>query len=407
MVSLSGWGSSPLTRGKRLAVVAARRCDGLIPAHAGKTEDERAGRGATGAHPRSRGENAVIDTLIADREGSSPLTRGKQRRVDASRARAGLIPAHAGKTPLRNKACAGEGAHPRSRGENVVTCCHAAAGAGSSPLTRGKHLPCLGTSGRSGLIPAHAGKTTSGARRVMRLGAHPRSRGENYSRPGRKPDFSGSSPLTRGKPPAHAAPTTDTRLIPAHAGKTDGDGHLHGPRGAHPRSRGENVGDEAMRPVAPGSSPLTRGKRGDDLHSRVAAGLIPAHAGKTRGCATRPGLVRAHPRSRGENHPAPRGPRTPLWLIPAHAGKTVVGRVAAAFGGAHPRSRGENGVSPVVPTNHLGSSPLTRGKRRRARVCMICDRLIPAHAGKTKGSRAAHSQPWAHPRSRGENWLAR
>ena len=199
MVSLSGWGSSPLTRGKRLAVVAARRCDGLIPAHAGKTEDERAGRGATGAHPRSRGENAVIDTLIADREGSSPLTRGKQRRVDASRARAGLIPAHAGKTPLRNKACAGEGAHPRSRGENVVTCCHAAAGAGSSPLTRGKHLPCLGTSGRSGLIPAHAGKTPRARSTNHRHEAHPRSRGENRRRraPARPPR--GSSPLTRGK----------------------------------------------------------------------------------------------------------------------------------------------------------------------------------------------------------------
>ena len=116
-------------------------------------------------------------------------------------------------------------------------------------------------------------------------------------------------------------------------------------------------------PGLPGSSPLTRGKQ---LIIKVllrARGLIPAHAGKTLHAGADPRALAAHPRSRGENHPAPRGPRTPLWLIPAHAGKTRL----------------------VVWENVLGagSSPLTRGKLEGWAELLADRGLIPAHAGKT------------------------
>ena len=111
----------------------------------------------------------------------------------------------------------------------------------------------------------------------------------------------------------------------------------------------------------------------------------------------------AHPRSRGENaaisatvarqrgsSPLTRGKLAyrvktfaQLRLIPAHAGKTrgEHGRCRAAQ--AHPRSRGEN-VSPSARRAVArGSSPLTRGKRRLTRSELAHARLIPAHAGKT------------------------
>ena len=50
-------GSSPLTRGKRDRLPDLRRESGLIPAHAGKTE--------------------TLTLRVGEREGSSPLTRGK------------------------------------------------------------------------------------------------------------------------------------------------------------------------------------------------------------------------------------------------------------------------------------------------------------------------------------------
>ena len=131
------------------------------------------------------------------------------------------------------------------------------------------------------LIPAHAGKTPTP---TVVCPHHP-----------------GSSPLTRGKRPTAASTPPGDRLIPAHAGKTTRAQMRRRGGPAHPRSRGENAeGWEAGGAIS-GSSPLTRGKR--ELLSTCLdnAGLIPAHAGKTRRPRVSLLSQRAHPRSRGEN----------------------------------------------------------------------------------------------------------
>ena len=233
-----------------------------------------------------------------------------------------------------------------------------------------------------GLIPAHAGKTPHGPTSGRYSGAHPRSRGENPQRNVAKTCENGSSPLTRGKRLFGVLLHPRLRLIPAHAGKTDGWTWNVSRIAAHPRSRGEN--DEFVEGGAcgEGSSPLTRGKHNSDCHCVVICGLIPAHAGKTQHQGMgdrRPG---AHPRSRGENgradnesrdllgsSPLTRGKRTGfiVWglecgLIPAHAGKTPHHHSDDRFARAHPRSRGENFGDLNVFCGVVGSSPLTRGK---------------------------------------------
>ena len=70
----------------------------LIPAHAGKTTQALAPAPATGAHPRSRGENPHNLRYFFDAKGSSPLTRGKLAGRVLAEDIPGLIPAHAGKT---------------------------------------------------------------------------------------------------------------------------------------------------------------------------------------------------------------------------------------------------------------------------------------------------------------------
>ena len=50
---------------------------GLIPAHAGKTPVNGVLLFASPAHPRSRGENETPDEMADVMLGSSPLTRGK------------------------------------------------------------------------------------------------------------------------------------------------------------------------------------------------------------------------------------------------------------------------------------------------------------------------------------------
>ena len=172
-----------------------------------------------------------------------------------------------------------------------------------------------------------------------------------------------------------------------------------------------------------GSSPLTRGKLTKARAIEFSVGLIPAHAGKTRGPSIRYRISPAHPRSRGENRrsarslqaalgssPLTRGKRWPRgWpagrtrLIPAHAGKTGADHCDCLILEAHPRSRGENVPCLRSACERRGSSPLTRGKREYCRDLAFTGGLIPAHAGKTCGTTPLPRSRRAHPRSRGEN----
>ena len=173
----------------------------------------------------------------------------------------------------------------------------------------------------------------------------------------------GSSPLTRGKRDRALEVLGTWRLIPAHAGKTRIRRPTSSLRSAHPRSRGENTAFFRWAHGAGGSSPLTRGKLGELVH-----------------------FLRGH------------------RLIPAHAGKTVVEPVWTNVSTAHPRSRGENAREMTGLTQVQGSSPLTRGKLGEGRGGPGCQRLIPAHAGKTRAWSWCRWSPAAHPRSRGENY---
>ena len=253
-------------------------------------------------------------------------------------------------------------AHPRSRGENPLTGRCPASGVGSSPLTRGKRPLVESPAQPGGLIPAHAGKTVRSAAVLVLIRAHPRSRGENTGTPSPNGLLDGSSPLTRGKLDELGVVAAHAGLIPAHAGKTDLAAAPRTGKRAHPRSRGENEGRAVNALYVWGSSPLTRGKRQGDFPLSEPLGLIPAHAGKTYAISGLLPVVRAHPRSRGENS----APNLRL-SFPA------------------------------------GSSPLTRGKRWRRRRSAGSRRLIPAHAGKTTSTTRIPSWAWAHPRSRGEN----
>ena len=233
--------------------------------------------------------------------GSSPLTRGKHGMRGPLRRPLGLIPAHAGKTSPPPSDRGTTWAHPRSRGENRSWVARSATSLGSSPLTRGKLGVIKIIKRMLGLIPAHAGKTKGKAIVSFDPGAHPRSRGENAVAAIRAPNVGGSSPLTRGKPIHHDGAQEEGRLIPAHAGKTGRSVSDRMGTAAHPRSRGENTWVAIGFGRATGSSPLTRGKLAHDTRTDLAAGLIPAHAGKTYRAIPGRSSGRAHPRSRGEN----------------------------------------------------------------------------------------------------------
>ena len=137
---------------------------------------------------------------------------------------------------------------------------------------------------------------------ALRRGAHPRSRGENVETVTQVSKDAGSSPLTRGKPWVRTWSEGPFGLIPAHAGKTEPGFSIGAGLRAHPRSRGENDMVRLWLSHGKGSSPLTRGKRPRGDRRQRREGLIPAHAGKTPWSQGRRCIAEAHPRSRGENY---------------------------------------------------------------------------------------------------------
>ena len=213
---------------------------------------------------------------------------------------------------------------------------------GSSPLTRGKRDLQRHRDRIHRLIPTHAGKTRGASCPPWPEWAHPHSRGENARCFLSAVARVGSSPLTRGKRPGRTRPAPRRRLIPTHPGKTNPANRTTGEAGAHPHSRGENSNRRYSEKLAPGSSPLTRGKQIRPIGQLEKLGLIPTHAGKTYR------RRQARPRTR-----------------------------------AHPHSRGENALTTCASSTPSGSSPLTRGKPCRCVRSQGPGRLIPTHAGKT------------------------
>ena len=172
---------------------------------------------------------------------------------------------------------------------------------GSSPLARGPLTLDNASNTVSGLIPARAG-TTPFLVCVFYWGvAHPRSRGDHLGCKVSGPFPLGSSPLARGPPTARRCSARPCGLIPARAGTTETKHSCWCRIWAHPRSRGDHPVGSALNSVTAGSSPLARGPHRRTVVERDHRGLIPARAGTTSIFRARRGILRAHPRSRGDH----------------------------------------------------------------------------------------------------------
>ena len=204
MYCLYAWllqGSPPLTRGKpsiRKKPTCSLR---ITPAHAGKTISA-----------------VIINGIFI---GSPPLTRGKQSSSFIFDILPRITPAHAGKTGFMEEGIHKYRDHPRSRGENNKQIQEAWIEWGSPPLTRGKRCKRKNCDVTERITPAHAGKTNFRYPVTLRLGDHPRSRGENRKKGIEMGGVIGSPPLTRGKLNNAAYCVRGARITPAHAGKTE------------------------------------------------------------------------------------------------------------------------------------------------------------------------------------------
>ena len=208
----------------------------------------------------------------------------------------------------------------------------------------------------------------------------------------------------RGKLPTFAYRAFHRRIIPAHAGQTwTTCGRVCGVPD-HPRACGANAAIFCTVDGICGSSPRMRGKRCHILHGGWYMRIIPAHAGQTgtidgerrhssdhpRACGAnatsvmpRSMMAGSSPRMRGKPG-AVAGLVVPQRIIPAHAGQTPGSRPKVAWRPDHPRACGANITRLYLAPYAYGSSPRMRGKPADDSGHTIEIRIIPAHAGQTR-----------------------
>ena len=113
-------GSSPHTRGARPRGRLALELRRIIPAYAGSTPTPSGTIPRGMDHPRIRGEHSSWSILASYGQGSSPHTRGARVAGRLGPGRGWIIPAYAGSTPSASSKPPGKADHPRIRGEHGV-----------------------------------------------------------------------------------------------------------------------------------------------------------------------------------------------------------------------------------------------------------------------------------------------
>ena len=233
----------------------------------------------------------------------------------------------------------------------------------------------------------------------------------------------GSSPRMRGSPLSKDMENTGYGIIPAHAGLTFSQARAINHRRDHPRACGAHLLYQAvsgcvldhpracgahlcMTPPASsmlGSSPRMRGSRKAEHNSKSHCGIIPAHAGLTKGNVASHSLDEDHPRACGAHarsveyvesvtgsSPRMRGspprrdrPARRVGIIPAHAGLTISNLVQEVADRDHPRACGAHCYLIDFAIKCLGSSPRMRGSQNGGGGGGYPNGIIPAHAGLT------------------------
>ena len=208
---------------------------------------------------------------------------------------------------------------------------------------RGTHVAAHHHEIRLGIIPAHAGNTTT---------------------------CQSSHPARRWIIPAHAGNTRRCRRIPLRFRD-------------HPRACGEHMPPSCSMLTVEGSSPRMRGTRDRVPASPDVMGIIPAHAGNTRECLVADcGAEGSSPRMRGTLAIGDEV-RGIVGIIPAHAGNTSQYLPWVWVIQDHPRACGEHAFAWREFAPFAGSSPRMRGTRRAGRQAVERRGIIPAHAGNT------------------------
>ena len=377
----------------------------IIPAHAGNTMTLQTMERMHGDHPRACGEHrAKCITEIIDR-GSSPRMRGTPVHCRALKRHSGIIPAHAGNTQQASSSRPRAGDHPRACGEHCDAVISAYMLSGSSPRMRGTPLEPHFIQNSRGIIPAHAGNTEESYRKGMVWWDHPRACGEHRLEFFGKIEPEGSSPRMRGTRVPYPTSFAMAGIIPAHAGNTDNSSLRVFLFRDHPRACGGTLSQMRCEDRQLGIIPAHAGNTGRRTDMLRSAWDHPRACGE-HSTAYWPiaDLRGSSPRMRGTQHGEKRQ-MAKLGIIPAHAGNTDRHSCRSTAKRDHPRACGEHDSADITGMFQTGSSPRMRGTPPGRGCNIVSKGIIPAHAGNTSTPCARPRPRRDHPRACGEHIL--
>ena len=212
-------GSPPRVRGKAFGFPRLIPGLGITPAHAGKSPCSGWGWASRWDHPRACGEKPAAASSRTHTTGSPPRVRGKAGRLAKALAALWITPACAGKSSHPYYTTLPRGDHPRVCGEKVSEMITPTSKAGSPPRMRGKDRPVFHRQPTAGITPAHAGKSAIREPPAGNGGDHPRACGEKPCSCCNGQVLPGSPPRMRGKVTALMDGMQLVGITPAHAGK--------------------------------------------------------------------------------------------------------------------------------------------------------------------------------------------
>ena len=228
-----------------------------------------------------RGEQIFAGSAGFQLSGSPPLARGTARLRGSDVVSCGITPACAGNSRAAHQSRGHGGDHPRLRGEQVQHCLALLYHTGSPPLARGTDFSPFALANILGITPACAGNRVKARARNNARQDHPRLRGEQPPRRQFKCRALGSPPLARGTDAIARIKNNAAGITPACAGNRLYRNSCQGVLRDHPRLRGEQCFWPVRLAVGIGSPPLARGTACATRSNGCNAGITPACAGNS------------------------------------------------------------------------------------------------------------------------------
>ena len=232
-------GPSPRVRGSPGLWMVNDGKDGSIPACAGKPTRRSRPASIPRVHPRVCGEALLRAQMDGEGPGPSPRVRGSPNERGLAQHREGSIPACAGKPRRRRLAVRVSAVHPRVCGEADAEAAGEPDDPGPSPRVRGSLVAGPAGRARAGSIPACAGKPSHPSPVHPEGWVHPRVCGEAALAHVDPPLTLGPSPRVRGSRGGSGPPQELPRSIPACAGKPARHALRTRDSWVHPRVCGE------------------------------------------------------------------------------------------------------------------------------------------------------------------------